>query len=123
MNRESIMKLQRDLLAKVKETIASGDERFICLALESSAVVHFRAFSVSSPVAVYHGVRPIISWIYRLLCANERYAVRCLDNWLANKGLTGDDKVKETRLRWIDWMLVQLENNTAQELIKEMEEA
>lgn len=89
------------ILKEAREIIKSGQEDFVCIALQLVSERHNYEPTVDTRC------QELIDWIRKLL-GKDSYT---LENWLRKHHKVdanyGSKKLLRTRLAWIDWMILQ----------------
>jgi len=121
MNRDEMMKMQQKMLVRARAYIETRSIGYICDALYFALKDMSPENNIDNDLKTYVK-SPLCLWVEEMLnFKNTGGYCPNLGVWLRSRGfdLNSDDRA-ELRLRWIDWMLKQLESNTAQELIQEI---
>jgi hypothetical protein len=87
--------INTSILRQAREIIKSGEQNFVCLAIRKikTGSVDDRASLRAWVVALLDGSPSLEDWIIRIYAYEPKLV------W------TSDDKMRETRLAWIDWMI------------------
>jgi len=123
IDKASILDLQRNLLIEARKLIAGRKRAQLCFAVSHAEKI----LSYKQPLfagASELGEDAICLWIEKMLCFKVPTAAATLEDWLIQRGFKhSTERGIKLRLLWIDWMLKQLENNTAQEMTHKLEVA